>query len=252
MIIWRTIGRRSSAMNMCSVRQRPIPSAPNSRAFAASSGVSAFARTRSRRNSSAQTSIVAKFSSTCGGTSGTAPSMTRPVPPSIVSTSPSENVVPPMVALPASRRQRVAAGHGRLAHPTRDDGRVRGHAAVRGQHAAGPDEPVDVVRGRLPAHENDVLAGPAAILGGVGVEDDLPGRRARGRVQPLREDLDRRLRVDHRMQELVELPRVDPRHGLLAGDQPLADHVDRDPHRRCGGSLARARLEEVERARPRR
>ena len=48
-IMSRTIGRRSSAMNMCSVRQRPMPSAPNSRAFAASSGVSAFARTFSRR-----------------------------------------------------------------------------------------------------------------------------------------------------------------------------------------------------------
>ena len=33
MIIARTCGSRSSAMNMCSVRQRPMPSAPNSRAF---------------------------------------------------------------------------------------------------------------------------------------------------------------------------------------------------------------------------
>ena len=38
---------------MCSVRQRPIPSAPRSRAFDDWSGVSAFARTRSRRFSSA-------------------------------------------------------------------------------------------------------------------------------------------------------------------------------------------------------
>ena len=48
-IISCTIGSRSWAMNMCSVRQRPMPSAPNSRALAASSGVSAFARTRRRR-----------------------------------------------------------------------------------------------------------------------------------------------------------------------------------------------------------
>ena len=39
-----------STMNMCSVRQRPMPSAPSSRALAASSGVSAFARTASRRS----------------------------------------------------------------------------------------------------------------------------------------------------------------------------------------------------------
>ena len=54
---------------MCSVRQRPIPSAPNSRARAASSGVSAFARTFSRRSSSAQPRIVSKSSLICGGTS---------------------------------------------------------------------------------------------------------------------------------------------------------------------------------------
>ena len=38
MIIARTSGRRSSAMNMCSVRQSPIPWAPNSRALARPQG----------------------------------------------------------------------------------------------------------------------------------------------------------------------------------------------------------------------
>ena len=84
MIISRTTGSRSSAMNMCSVRQRPIPSAPNSRAFAASSGVSAFARTFRRRKPSAQSRIVSKSSLMCGGTRSTVPRMTWPVPPSIV------------------------------------------------------------------------------------------------------------------------------------------------------------------------
>ena len=45
MIISRTMGMRSGAKNMCSVRTRPMPSAPNSRALRASSGVSALART---------------------------------------------------------------------------------------------------------------------------------------------------------------------------------------------------------------
>ena len=45
----RTATTRSSPRNMCSVRHRPIPSAPRSRAFVAWSGVSALARTRSRR-----------------------------------------------------------------------------------------------------------------------------------------------------------------------------------------------------------
>ena len=74
---------------MCSVRQSPIPSAPNSRALAESSGVSAFVRTFSRRIPSAQPRIEEKSSLICGGTSGTAPTITSPVPPSIVIVSPS-------------------------------------------------------------------------------------------------------------------------------------------------------------------
>ena len=102
-IISRTSGSRSSAMNMCSVRQRPIPSAPNSRAFAASSGVSALARTLSRRTSSAQRRIVWKSSLICGGTSSTSPRTTRPVPPSIVIVSPSASSSPPIVTVRAER-----------------------------------------------------------------------------------------------------------------------------------------------------
>ena len=51
-------------MNMCSVRHRPMPSAPSSRAFFASSGVSALARTPRRRISSAHSSTRSKYSST--------------------------------------------------------------------------------------------------------------------------------------------------------------------------------------------
>ena len=44
-IMRRTIGRRSSPRNMCSVRHRPMPSAPNCRALVASGPLSALART---------------------------------------------------------------------------------------------------------------------------------------------------------------------------------------------------------------
>ena len=103
MIISRTTGSRSGAMNMCSVRQRPIPCAPNSRALRASSGVSAFARTRRRRSSSAQPSTVWKSSLMSGATSSTAPRMTSPVPPSIVIVSPSRTSCPAMRTSRASR-----------------------------------------------------------------------------------------------------------------------------------------------------
>ena len=105
---------------------------------------------------------------------------------------------------------------------------------------------MDVVGRRLPAHEDDGLARPPELLGAVRGEDDLPARCARGGVEAGGHDLDLGLRVDHRVQELVELRGVDPRHGLLARDQILADHVDRGPERRRGGALRRSRLEQVE------
>ena len=78
-------------------------------------------------------------------------------------------------------RERLAARDAGLSHPARDDGGVRGHAAVRREHTARVDQAVDVVRRRLPADEEDVLAGPAALLREVGVEDDRTRGGARGR-----------------------------------------------------------------------
>ena len=53
-IISRTATIRSASKNMCSVRLRPMPSAPNSSAIFASVGVSALARIFIRRAESAQ------------------------------------------------------------------------------------------------------------------------------------------------------------------------------------------------------
>ena len=66
--------------------------------------------------------------------------ITMPVPPSIVIMSPSRSLWPPISSVRAVDvdRERLAAGDARLAHPARDDRRVRGHAAVRGQHARRP------------------------------------------------------------------------------------------------------------------
>jgi hypothetical protein len=123
---------------------------------------------------------------------------------------------------------------------------MRGHAAVGRQDPRRVNEPVDVVRRRLPADEDDLLAGPAALLGRVRVEDDLPAGRARRCVQALRRNLPVGGRVEHRVQELVELLRVDPCNRLLAGDQFLLDHVDRRLHRRRRRPFRRPRLQEVQ------
>ena len=133
---------------------------------AASSGVSAFARTPRRRISSAQPTTASKSSLICGGTSGTAPRNTSPVPPSIVITSPSANSRLAERDACAPARSMLSAsqpGHARLAHAARDDRRVARHAAVRRQHALRPITPwmssgVVSQRTRI-----DVLAGRAAL-----------------------------------------------------------------------------------------
>ena len=89
MIMRCTTGSRSSSMNMCSVRHKPIPLAPSSRALRASSGVSALAHTPRRLRWSAQPRNVASQSGSVlgGGISVSCPMMTWPVVPSIVSQS---------------------------------------------------------------------------------------------------------------------------------------------------------------------
>ena len=99
-IMRRTARMRSSPKNMCSVRQRPMPSAPKARAPAASSGVSALARTPSRRRLSAQPMSRRYSSGSEGSTSATDPSSTSPLDPSIEIVSPrfTVTVSPPGVS----------------------------------------------------------------------------------------------------------------------------------------------------------
>ena len=143
-------------------------------------------------------------------------------------------------------REVLAAGDARFAHAARDHGRVGGHAAVRGQDPGRLDQAVDVVRRRLPADEDHLLARLAALGGGVGVEHDLAGGRARGGIQALARDVVARVRVEHRVQELVELAGIDARDRLLARDQSLVHHLDRGPERGRRRALRAPGLEEIE------
>ena len=78
-------------------------------------------------------------------------------------------------------------------------------------------------------------------------EHDLARRRAgRGR-QAGGDDLALGLRIDRRMQELVERRRIDAvRPPPSSRDQPLAREVDRDAQRRLAGALAVAGLQHPE------
>ena len=85
---------RVSSKNMCSVRQRPMPSAPKPRAVLASSGVSALARTFIRRFSSAQPISFWKSDDSSGSIIGMAPRITSPEEPSMVIVSPALKLAP--------------------------------------------------------------------------------------------------------------------------------------------------------------
>ena len=127
-----TRGSRSPR-NMCSVRQRPMPSAPKSRATCASCGRSALVRTLSVRNSSAQPRMIAERARSGSGViTGTAPTTTSPVVPLIEMTSPSRTTVSPTRNSPlldADVERRRAAHRGR-AHAARDDRRVAHETAA--------------------------------------------------------------------------------------------------------------------------
>jgi hypothetical protein len=93
---------RFSSKNMCSVRQSPIPSAPNFNATRASFGVSALARTPSLRTLSAQPMRVENSPESADSDIGTRPLRTCPVEPSMVMTSPALKVSPPTLMVPAA------------------------------------------------------------------------------------------------------------------------------------------------------
>ena len=142
----------------------------------------------------------------------------------------------------------ACSGHARRAHAARHDCGVRGHAAPRREDALGRFHAMNVFGGRFGAHEHDGTA-----LGGlgnsvVGREHDPPDGGARRGGQTYRESrqLVLRRRFDDRMQELVQVLRLDAHDSLPVVDQALANHVHREFHCRGAGALAVASLEHVE------
>ena len=138
------------------------------------------------------------------------------------------------------------AGDAGLAHPPRDDCGVRRHAAVGRQHALCVDHPVDVVRRRLVAHEHDGLARRAPARRVVGAEARGADRGARRGRQTMPDHGALRVGVEPRVQELVELRRIDPPDRLGLVDHALVHELARDPHGRLRGPFARAGLQDVE------
>ena len=260
--ISRSTSSRRSPRNMCSVRHSPMPWAPNRRARAESSGVSALARTRSRRAPSAW-------------------AMIRPTAATRSSSSFS----------PSKWRTTTDVGHRHLAGEHLAGGPVdRDHVALADGLAVADAEPCGFAStSSASAPHTQVRPMPRATTaawevlpprlvrmparrpcraGRRGWSPCAPGsrpRRARPTPRPCRSRRPpcprprrgrRSCRVAIRVRSASSSKRgniscaswapVTRQHRLVEVDQPLVDHVDRDPERRLRGALADPGLEHPE------
>ena len=143
----------------------------------------------------------------------------------------------------------AGAGHAALAHAAGNDGRVRRHAAARGENAGGNFHAADVLRRGFAADQDDggIVAIGVVLDGVLGGEDDLADRRAGrgGQAGGKHFDLGA-LFIETRNQEVVELVGLDAEDGFFLGDEAFADHVDGDAYGGQAGALAVASLQHVE------
>ena len=129
------------------------------------------------------------------------------------------------------------------AHAARDNGSVARLSTMARQDALSGDHALEVIGVRLPAHKDCGAPGFMNGNGVVGGKDNLTHGGSGARVEAARKHVNSGGGVELRMQELVELRGIDAHKRLIAGDEPLLDHVDRDAQRRCGRALARTRLQ---------
>ena len=141
----------------------------------------------------------------------------------------------------------AGAGDAGDAHAAGDHGGVAGHAAARGEDAFRDFHAVNVVGLRFGANQNHG-SGLRFRHSVVGAEHDYAdggagrgGKAGRDQVEGLA-----RGGIEHRVQQLIELLRIDALHGFALGDETFADHLDGDAHRGRAGALAVAGLQHVE------
>jgi len=145
-------------------------------------------------------------------------------------------------------RDSLGARHAGLAHAARDDGRVRGLAAAAGQNALGGKETMNVLGFGLLTHQDDLFTRAAQHFGLVGVKHAAAAGGAGRGGQTLRQGNLIVVRVQTRVQQLLEIGGVDPEQSLILADEPLGVHLDRGTHHRRGVHFAVAGLQAVENA----
>ena len=191
---------------MCSVRQRPIPSAPNFRAVSASSGVSALARTPRRRqrigpfHQGAEIAGHRRLDHRHGADEDFARGAVQ-----------GDDFAGVHRLAGAGQRLRAVidrdaagAGHARPAHAARHHRGVAGHAAAGGQDAAGGVHAVDVFGAGLDPDQDHRLTLQRAAFGLIRAEHHRAARGTGTGRQALGEHGARRLRIQHRVQQLIQ------------------------------------------------
>ena len=192
MITRRIFGWWSSPRNTCSVRQQADPLGAELAALArASSGVSALARTPSRRSSSHQLEHRLEAARPpARRRAARRRRVTSPVVPSIAIRSPARSIVSPTRTVSARRgRSRARTRRTRTGRPIP---RATSAACEALPPSRGEDPPRGVEAGDVVGlgerpHEDDVAARRCRLDRLRGGEDDLALRRARRRAHAARE-----------------------------------------------------------------
>ena len=150
-------------------------------------------------------------------------------------------------ARPCRSSSAFAARDARLAHPARDDGGVRGHAAVRGQDALRLDQPVDVVRASSPSGRGSPTRRPCRA------PRRCPRRgRSRRTRRPATRSGPRAATSNSALGSSIGCSSWSSCPGSMRTTassrvmRPSVAHVDRSLQRGRGGALRRARLQDVE------
>ena len=141
-----------------------------------------------------------------------------------------------------------ATGNTAGAHATRNNSCVGGHAAANGEDALCSLHAFDVLRGGLKANEDDLFALLVPNLCIFSGEDDLAASST-GRCSQSLSDRGsslKSLNVELRVQQSVEVSRLDHENSLLLVDHAFVDEVASDLQSSSRRSLAVTGLEHVE------
>ena len=140
-----------------------------------------------------------------------------------------------------------SAGNAAFTHGTSDDCGVGSHAATRGEDSFGIDHADDVFRRGFGADEDDFLASVVPLFALISSEDDGTGPGTGGGRETVNNSI-MSLEVGGikgRVEQVVELLRLDAEDRFFFVDQAFVDKVASDLESGTRGAFAVAGLEEV-------